>query len=388
MMIDYSTFNPPDLILKFRESGYWPGKTLNDYFEEAVLACPDKKALIQGEREVTYKELKKATDALAAGLKQIGIGQGTVVSVQLPNCIEYSYLKIALSRIGAICQPIHMPFRKHEVESQLRFCESAAIVITPEYGGFNYMEMIQHIRPQLPQLRCVLTVGGSLPGKDIYSIEELYKKESPDLTCMEKEVQPDADNIILLNFTSGTEGNPKGFLHTHNTIIAMNARMAKALQFNNQDVFLSFSPMSHTFGHLITYFGIISHGTVVLVDRYNPEESLRLIKKEKITYIQGTPAHLIGLMNHPDYLANDMKSLRLCFVGGAPVPTKLIKQLKDEIGCDIVNAYGQGENITHTMASTYWDTPQKMFETVGRVDRKSTRLNSSHTLASRMPSSA
>ncbi|WP_220636904.1 class I adenylate-forming enzyme family protein [Georgfuchsia toluolica] len=366
MMIDYKTFNSPELISNFRQKGYWPGKTLNDSFEEAVRNFPDKKALIQDDRVVTYKEFKRATDRLAAGLRRIGIDRGMVVSVQLPNCIEFTYLQIALARIGAIIQPIHMPFRSYEVESQLRFCEASAVVISPEYSGFNYMEMIQEIRPKLSHLRSVLTVGGRISGNDFYSIEEMCETGSSDETSA-KEEQIDADDTLLLNFTSGTEGNPKGFLHTHNTIVAHSGRTAKVLGFRDTDVFLSFSPMTHTFGHIITYFSVLSGGTIVFVPKYDPAESLRLIEKEKITYMQGTPAHLIGTLNHANYVADNLKSLRMCFTGGSQVPTKLVKQLRDEIGCHVVNAYGQGENLIHTMGSTLWDTDEKMFSTVGRT---------------------
>lgn len=365
-MIDYRTFNSPELINNFRQKGYWPGKTLNDSFEEAARKFPDKKALIQEDRVVTYREFKSATDRLAAGLRRIGIGRGMIVSVQLPNCIEFSYLQIALAKIGAVIQPIHMPFRSYEVESQLRFCESSAVVITPEHSGFNYLEMIQEIRPKLPQLRHVLTVGRQVGGKDIYSIEEMCETGLSDVISA-KDGQPDADTTLLLNFTSGTEGNPKGFLHTHNTIVAHAGRTAEVLGFRDTDVFLSFSPMTHTFGHIITYFSVLSAGTIVFVQKYDPAESLRLIEKEKITYMQGTPAHLIGTLNHPNYVAGNLKSLRMCFTGGSQVPTKLVKQLREEIGCDVVNAYGQGENLIHTMGSTLWDTDEKMFSTVGRT---------------------
>lgn len=366
MMIDYTTFNSPELINSFRQKGYWASKTLNDSFDEAVRAFPDKKALIQDDRVVTYREFKKATDRLSAGLRRIGIGRGMVVAVQLPNCIEFSYLQIALARIGAIIQPIHMPFRSYEVESQLAFCEASAIVISPEYSGFNYMEMIQEIRPRLPQLSVVLTVGDRRVGPDVYSIEEMCETGPSDVTSANDE-QIDADNTLLLNFTSGTEGNPKGFLHTHNTIVAHSKRTAEALGFRDTDVFLSFSPMTHTFGHIITYFSVLSGGTIVFVQKYDPAESLRLIEKEKITYMQGTPAHLIGTLNHADYVANNLKSLRICFTGGSQVPSKLVKQLRDEIGCDVVNAYGQGENLIHTMGSTLWDTDEKMLSCVGRA---------------------
>ena len=362
-MIDYKTFNSPELIASFREKGYWPGKTLNDHFEEAARKFPDKKALVQGDRVVTYKEFKDASDRLAAGLKKLGIGKGSAVSVQLPNCVEFAYLQIALSKIGAIFQPIHMPFRRYEVESQLRFCESTAVVITPEYGGFNYMEMIQEIKPSLPTLKLVLTVGGNITGEGIYSIEELCKTE---LTGSDGKEERDADLILLLNFTSGTEGDPKGFLHTHNTIVAACGRLIDVLNITNNDVFLSFSPMPHTFGHMITYWLAITGGTLIFVEKYDPQQTIRLVKEEKVSYIQGTPAHFFGMLDHPDYRPENLKSLQMVFTGGAQVPARLIKQLQDEIGCDVVNAYGQGENLVHTMASTLWDSSEKMLTTVGR----------------------
>ncbi len=209
----FDTMLTPQMIKDMTEQGYWPNKTFSEYLDEAVEKAPDKVAIIYQDRKITFKELKEETEKLAAGLVDLGIQQGDMVSVQLPNWPEMSLYTLALARIGAVIQPMHVVYREREIEKFLSFCESTAVVIPSEYGGFNYAQAIEGLRPKLPQLKYVIVVGNKASAGMVLHSD--VTKPSPEKEKKLKEYlkksPPDANDVMFLNFTSGTEGTRKDF---------------------------------------------------------------------------------------------------------------------------------------------------------------------------------
>jgi len=359
---------PEKLRKEFSEKGYWLNKTMGDFFDATVKKYPYKEAIICGDHRITFNEFADSADALASGLFNLGIGPKDLMSVQLPNWPEFCFFQVALGKVGAIMGPLHMVYRERELLSMLKFCESKAIVIPSEYKGFNHVKAIQEIWPQLPHLKQVIVVGedipkGMIPFKDLLSIKPSHAREQ-----LEK-VSTDANELFYLNFTSGTEGLPKGFLHTPNTILCsyyyytrVEGELEEELA---QKVILAHSPMTHTFGHILAYDPIINGSRIVLVERYDPGQALDLVQKERITHMFGTPAHLIGLINHKDFGKYDLSSLQEISIGGAPCPIELIREIQEKIGCYVTNIYGMGENMAHTKTRKK-DPPELIFETVGK----------------------
>ncbi|MDD5222940.1 MAG: AMP-binding protein [bacterium] len=368
----FETMLTPQMIKDMTEQGYWPNRTFCEFLDEAVEKAPDKVAIIYQDRKITFKELKQETEKLAAGLVDLGIQKGDMVSVQLPNWPEMSLYTLALARIGAVIQPMHVVYREREIEKFLSFCESTAVVIPYEYGGFNYAQAIEGLRPKLPQLKYVIVVGDkALKGMVLHSdvIKPSPEKEKKLKEYLKKS-PPDANDVMFLNFTSGTEGDPKGFLHTHNTLLSNIAKATEMMEsFSGgkiaTDVMMAHSPMTHTFGFLNTHQVVIRKITVVLMEKYSPKVALEAIQKYKVTNMSGTPAHLIGFLNHPDLNKYDLKSLRSISTGGAACPVQLINEIKEKLHCTVSNAYGMGENIVHTITLP-GDPPEVVFETVGR----------------------
>ncbi|MBS0612811.1 MAG: AMP-binding protein, partial [Proteobacteria bacterium] len=237
---------------RWRKAGLWLDITLHQGFDNTVAAQPDKVALITAERRFTLAEYKAESDALAAGLLGIGIGPNDIVAVQLPNWVEFCFLQIALSRIGAVIQPIHMVFREREVANLVSFCDSDAIVVPETYKDFNHAEMVRALRHKLPTLRNVLiTRGDARKSAGESSLNELIEEGRRNLDRLAR-VSPTAEDIFYLNFTSGTEGDPKGFLHIHNSVISMTQRLIQLMP--KDTVMLACSPMTHTFGHFEMYY--------------------------------------------------------------------------------------------------------------------------------------
>lgn len=348
---------------RWKDAGLWLGATLHGGFDEAVAAQPDKVVFITADKRYSLSEFKADSDALAAGLLGAGIGQGDIVAVQLPNWIEFCLLQIALSRIGAVVQPIHTVFRERETWNLLSSCDSDAIVIPERYKEFSFADMVRSLMPRLPALRKIILARG---GADVRAgesrLDDLIAEGRQNLQRLAS-VAPTADDVYYLNFTSGTEGTPKGFLHVHDAVVSIHKRLIKLLPADT--VMLTCSPMTHTFGHFEMYYTYLGGLPMVLVDRYDPTEILEQIQRERVTKLSGTPAHFFGLLHHRDFGKYDTSSVKSVAVGGARSSPDLIADLGRVWGVKSANTYGMGETIIHTR--TVPDDPaEKVRTTVGR----------------------
>jgi len=344
-------------------AGLWLDRTLHDYFDETAARLADRVAIVARDRRITFAEWAAEADRVARGLLQLGIGKGDVVTVQLPNWPEMCVLQVALSRIGAVIQPMHMVYRQREMASMLRFCDARAVVLATTYQGFDHAGALAEIRAELPELSVAITVGERRDG--MIAWDDLGH---PDTGTPEPFPAVHADDVFYLNFTSGTEGDPKGFLHTHNTMLSVLKRFADMQHAADpsavDDVILANSPMSHSFGHLSTYQVAMRGIRMVLVERFSAGETLEIIERERVTAISGTPAHLISLLHHPRFAETDTSSVKSVGVGGAQCPPQLMADIETHFGVRVGNMYGMGENILHTRTLPT-DPPEVVRETVG-----------------------
>ena len=348
------------------DAGYWGDQTLHELFDETVAATPDAVAVISVERRLTFSELKAESDAVAAGLVGLGVGRGDIVAVQLPNWIEFAVLQLALSRIGAVIQPTHTVFRERELRSLFSFCETDVAVVPGVHEDHDYAGVVRSIRADLPRLRQVIVARPSGPlAEGEVALDDVMADGSAHPERL-AQVTTDPDDVFYLNFTSGTEGNPKGFLHTHNSLISTFATMSRLLaSMAPGAVNLACSPMTHSFGHFTTYQCALAGIPMVLVDRYRPTAVLELIEREHVTAISGTPSHLIPILHHPDFECYDTSSVTSVSVGGARSSPELIEELERVWGVKSANTYGMGETIIHTRTMP-WDPPEKLADSVGQ----------------------
>lgn len=355
---------------EYESKGTWPGITLHDFFYDTSNKFPKRDFIVHGDRRITFEEARRIVRQLASGLVELGFRRGDVICVALPNCPEFSFLQIALSQIGAIIQPIHLVYREYEIKRRIEFCGAKALVIPEESKGINYVNMIKGMQKELG-LQYVFVVGSHKEfGEKLFPLERFWRSTDAKLSPLDgyrSEFEPDPNDILLLNFTSGTETDPKGFLHTHNTFLGNHQIAAVDICkfIPGKEVIMSFSPMTHTFGHMITNLASFSGATIVMVDTFDPGKTLELVQKEKITFILGTPTHLIRFLDHPDFKKYDISSFRLFATGGAPIPPALLQRVRKETRCELTIWYGMGEDAIHTVV---WpgEKEEALFETVGK----------------------
>ena len=361
----FPTF-PQEYRRRFIEAGLWLDRTLQSCFDETAQRMPEHVAIVAGERRISFADWADEARRVAAGLVRLGVRKGDIVTVQLPNWPELCVLQIALARIGAVIQPMHMVYREREIESMLGFCDSRAVILAGSHQGFDHAAAVAGMRPRLPELAQVITVRADAGGDATY--ESLLASDAGLDTYLGASAIG-ADDVFYLNFTSGTEGAPKGFLHTHNTLVSVMKRFAdmttQANPASRDDVILANSPMSHSFGHLTTYQVLLRGVRMVLVERFSPTEILKIIERERVTALSGTPAHIISLLSHPDLPRTDTSSVKSVGVGGAQCPPEVMKDIQRVFGVKSGNMYGMGENIVHTQVSAN-DPPEVIRETVGK----------------------
>jgi acyl-CoA synthetase (AMP-forming)/AMP-acid ligase II len=286
--------------------------------------------------------------------------------VQLPNWIEFVLLQLALSRIGAVIQPTHCVFRARELRPLLEFCETDVAIVPGTVEGHDYLATMRSVAEDVPTLRQLIVARPDRALADgERSLDDLLDEGRAHLERLEGH-HVDPDDVFYLNFTSGTEGTPKGFLHSHNTLISTFTTMSRALaQMSPGAVNLACSPMTHSFGHFTTYQCALAGIPMVLVDRFRPLAVLELIERERVTTISGTPAHLLPILHHPEFASFDTSSVTSVSVGGARSAPELIEELRAVWHVSSANTYGMGETILHTRTLP-WDPPDKLATTVGK----------------------
>jgi len=361
---------PEDRRQTMQAAGWWPNRLLLDDFDHWVATVPQRVVSIDhnsmtGARTVlTYAELSRRVDRLASGLARLGVGRGDVVSLQLPNWWQFTALHLAALRLGAITNPIMPIFRERELGFMLRLAESKVLVIPREFRGFNYQAMAEALRPSLPALAHVLVVGGA--GESAFErLIDTAPEPDTETRARFAASRPGPDDVIEILYTSGTTGEPKGVMHTSNTLYANVMPYCVRFGLNETDTILMASPLAHQTGFL---YGNMAHihlgGKVVLLDIWNARTAVDLIAAEGVTFTMAATPFLSDLTDEAARRPAELKTLRTFLSAGAPIPRALVRRAAEHLGANIISAWGMTENGAVT-TTRIGDPGEKTFETDG-----------------------
>jgi len=358
-------------IAQHSQPGLWPGRTLADFFDDAVARTPDKVAvtgLNSSSGAITtlsYRQMHRLVKRMALGLIRLGVGTGEVVSCQLPNWWQFAALHLACIRIGAVTNPLMPIFRHRELRYMLGFAESKVLVIPRRYRGFDYPAMVDELRGDLPCLARVLVVGDTQ--HDTFEAELLQPRleDEPGAEKLLAGRQSSPDDIVQLLYTSGTTGEPKGVLHTSNTLVSIIQCYARRLGLDEGTVILMASPLAHQAGFMYgAMMAPLLGGKLVLQDIWQPDEAAALIETEGVSYSMGSTPFLADLADAPALKRHDISSLRTFVSSGAPIPRVLVERAVERLRCAVISAWGMSEtgSVTTTRPD---DSPEKIFGTDG-----------------------
>lgn len=369
----------PERIAAMTSTGYWGAGcfsecTLLDQLEISVSTMPDKIAVVGREggtgryTSISYRQLDRQSRRAATGLAELGVKRGEVVSMILPNWLEFVVLHFACLRCGAVTSPLLPTLRDRELSFVLKLTESKIVVVPEAFGNIDYPRMIEGLQPKLPDLQHLLVVGG----KGGYSFEEVLLKRrwEDDEAAAERLFAGRrllANDMAQIIFTPGAMGEPKGVMHTSNTLLSSLAPYAGRLGLMRGDVVLMALPLAQQAGFIYGMMLAISLGAkLVLQDTWNAESAGRLIRDEGADYTVVSPTDLADILDMDKRGSSDFRSLRLIIVTDGPIPPLLVRQATERLGTKVLSSWGMTESGAVTVPNPD-DPKDKIFETDGRA---------------------
>lgn len=358
-----------------REQGWWRDRTLIEDVLEHAVQRPDKVAIVSHHADrpsesLTYRVLADAVDRFASVLLELGVGPGEAVSFQLPNWWQFAALHLACARIGAVTNPILPILRHREVEFICGQLASRVLITTGTFRKHDHAAMAADIAHSLPSLEHVLTVGApseaALPA-GVERLEDLAERVAVAEPSRLDALRPSPDAPAQVCFTSGTTGEPKGAVHTWNTVYAGMRPSYEAVALSSDDVLLAFSPLPHTVGF---YYGVtipLLYGmTVVYQDVWDPSAALRLIAEHEVSWTMAAPTFVADLCAAVGEDSPSTASLTKITSAGAPIPPSLVDQACDRLGARLLAVWGMTEvgAISSTLLD---DDPMRAATSDGRT---------------------
>lgn len=361
-------YHDTETIQRYGQRGVWPNTTLDDYLQRHARERGAKLALVDRRWRLTFAELDRLAHRVACGLLWLGLGPGDVISIQTPNWAEWLIMHCAATKIGAVTNSIGAVYRHKEVGYILDYAETSLMLIPDAFRGFSYTAMLAELWPKLSNLRHVLVIGDDVP-HGMRSFREFLdtpwedRYSAADLGAL----RPDPNRVATLMFTSGTEANPKGVMHTHNTIGTGTRQVKETYDLSGDDVIFMASPIGHTTALIVgARLPLMCGMTTVWQEHWNPEAAIELIARERCTFTLSATPFLHGLVNSSNANPETLKTFRIFSCGGAPIPRELIRRGEDQHGFLVSALYGSSEALVNS-AITAADPLDKRFGTDGKV---------------------
>ncbi|KAJ7839575.1 hypothetical protein B0H14DRAFT_2787041 [Mycena olivaceomarginata] len=366
-------------------SQYFKGEILRKHSSRPALICrketprshggpPSINLGISSHLAWSFEEFDRHINALALGLLRMGVRKGDRVGVLMGNNSAYATLQWACASIGAVLVTINPAYRINELTAVLNLVGVTHLFMVPRIRSSSYAEMLRDKLPELPKLRNLIVVDNT--GQFHQEADKLGLKnwidwreimvwgESSREHNLQKEISSslDKDDVINLQFTSGTTGAPKAVSLTHNNLLNNGLSIGRCMHLSERDILCELNWAGNlaawTYGACIVYPSEV----------FNPKAIVDTVAEEKCTALHGVPTHFLGVLAEVDRrLANgetvDTSRLRTGIAAGSPIPIELMKSLIAKLNLtELTNAYGM-----ISFQTVPADPIMKRVETVGRV---------------------
>jgi len=374
-------------------------KTVAQAFDEAVKKYSQNECAVYPEIGLrwTYEQLGKEVNDAAKALLRIGIEPKDHVSIWATNLPEWLVLQFATAKIGAVMVTVNTAYKEKDLEYLLSQSDSKALFLMDKFKDYSYVDILNNIAPEIKEckagqinskklhkLRSVVTIGKSRDFPGVYNFEELKSLglsdkvkrligradiTEKDILKIQKTLSP--DDVINIQYTSGTTGFPKGAMLTSYNIVNNALAIAENLKFKRKDKIVLPNPLFHCFGSIIgTLLAMIKGGCVVFPNMYDPtkfeKEVLKAVHEEKCTVMYGTPSHFDRILKNPELSKYDLSSLRTGIIAGAPCPLDLMANIEKYVP-EITIAYGSTELSPIVTQTKINDNRELRLSTVGKI---------------------
>ncbi|MBA2846374.1 fatty-acyl-CoA synthase [Methanococcus maripaludis] len=359
--------------------------TIGEFFKKQAQKDPDREFLVYPDRNLrfTYKEFDERTDLLAKGLLEIGIKKGDHIGIWARNVPDWLTFMFATAKIGVVLVTVNTAYKSHELAYVMKQSDMKALAIIDSFRDVNYLEILYELVPELktsqrgklnseefPYLKNVIYVGQE-KHRGMYNTTELMLlgKYVSDEKLIEAKKGLDSDDVINMQYTSGTTGFPKGVMLTHKNILNNGYYIGEKQKFTEEERLCLPVPLFHCFGIVLGVLALLTHGgTLVMLEIFDPLLVLAAIQKEKCTAVYGVPTMFIAEFSHPMFEMFDLSSLRTGIMAGSTCPIEAMKKVMSDMYMrEITISYGLTEaSPVFTMTSV--DDPfEKRVESVGKA---------------------
>ena len=309
--------------------------TFADIIYRNALLYSSHEVFVCGAERVTFARFNNRVNRLVHALRSLGIEKGDVIGILSWNCLEYTDVYGAAMKGGFIASPLNPRLHSEELEYLVNDSEANTLFVGPEL-----LETVDRLRPHLPKVKNYIGLGGAAPG--LVSYDELLGGDESG----EPDIDVKKDDPVIILYTSGTTGPPRGALYTHAQKLD-NTRI-KALEMGTKlgDRHLMVLPFFHIGGdsHVWPFF-LTGGCNVILPNRsFDPVTVLEAIQEEKVTDMQIVPTQLSALLSHPDLKKYELNSLNRIYYAASPMPVELLRTGLEVFGPIFAQGYGQTES--------------------------------------------
>ena len=334
----------------------WETLTLGEALARSAASHPSAPAVIDVDERIDFAELDRRADALAHGLADLGLGRGDQVAVWLTNCASWIVCWVACSRIGAVLVPINTRFKTEEVEYILRQSDAKALILMERYWNIDYLKVARDLQPRLPELRSLilwkdLKAPGTLNLAGLMGRGETLRAGGAVLPAV------DPKDPIIIVYTSGTTGHPKGAMHNH-MVLRNVANIARFMHIEPGDLILGHMPFYHVAGAITALAAAVLVGCAIApMPQWVVGDALDLIERERVTIFGGIPTHFVDCLDEIRRRPRDTSCLKSAWIGGAPVTPDVAEAARKELDIKALLAvYGMTETTAATCFSEF-DAP-------------------------------
>jgi fatty-acyl-CoA synthase len=363
------------------------GQTIGDRLDEVVAKHGSNEAVVSvfENRRLTYSAFLDEVNRCARALMATGIQKGDRIGVWSTNCVAWIVAQFATAKIGAIQVNINPAYRLHELEYALKQSDCNALITGVGFKDADYARMLHELIPELhnadphadfsvqrfPRLRRIIYLGEK-PVAGMLRWSELmprHERVSPE-TLAERQASLYFDEVINIQYTSGTTGFPKGAMLTHHNILNNGYWTGVRMNFTSRDRLCIPVPFYHCFGMVLGNLTCMTHGATMVLPapHFSPLSVLQAIAREKCTAVHGVPTMFIAELEHPQFRDFDLSSLRTGVMAGAPCPIEVMKRVITEMHCEQITI---GCGMTETSPLCNMTEPTDPLElrvsTIGRV---------------------
>ncbi len=329
----------------YYDKGWWSKKTICDVWDEQAAACANRVYVEDNTGSCfTYSEIDEKASRLASWMKVNGVEPGDVVSFQVPIWAEFCIVYVACLKAGAVIHPLPIAFNESDLEYSLNLVNTRVFICPTFYHKTDYEAQIESIRSQVPSLCAVALIDKKAPRKGSNpTIAEIEKTYDP----INSRPAVSSDDVATILSTSGTTGNPKAVLFTHNNILFSEHSFTNGLKRTREDIMFMPSPLNHATGF---YHGLISPmllgGKTLLQEHFDAAEAIEIMNKKKATWSMGATPFIFDILNELEKSNNSLHTMHLFLCGGAPVPATLIKRAYSH-NILLCECYGSTESCPH-----------------------------------------